>query len=213
LSKNGNIKNKIPTYYLWGEGALIGFIIAFMFIIGITSGIINGRTENIVNAILSSPEDTIKLVLLIGGSICFWNGIMKIAERSGILKFLAKVLKPLLKPLFPDASEKAIAAIIMNISANLLGLGNAATPMGIIAMKELIKTAKDKTSASGSMITFVVLNTVGFQIVPTTVAALRSAAGSTDPFSITIPMIVVSFISLLIALIPTLILNKKRGRK
>lgn len=192
---------------------MTGFIIAFMFIIGITSGIINGRTENIVNAILSSPEDTIKLVLLIGGSICFWNGIMKIAERSGILKFLAKIFKPILKPLFPDASEKAVAAIVMNISANLLGLGNAATPMGIIAMKELIKTAKDKTSASGSMITFVVLNTVGFQIVPTTVATLRSAAGSTDPFSITIPMIVVSFISLLIALIPTLILNKKRGRK
>lgn len=194
-----------------GEYVLTGFIIAFMFIIGIISGIINGRSANITEAILKSPEDTIKLVLLIGGSICFWNGIMKIAEKSGILKFLARIFKPILKPLFPDASEKAMAAIVMNISANLLGLGNAATPMGIIAMKELVKPMQDKLSASSSMITFVVINTVGFQIVPTTVAALRSAAGSKDPFSITIPMIIVSFISLLIALIPTLILNKKRG--
>lgn len=190
---------------------MIGYIIAFIFVVGIISGIINGRVENITEAVVSSPEDTIKLVLLIGGTICFWNGIMKIAEKCGILKFLAKVLKPILKHLFPDASEKALAAIVMNISANLLGLGNAATPMGIIAMKELMKTAKDKLSANSSMITFVVINTVGFQIVPTTVAALRQGSGSSAPFSITVPMIIVSLLSLFLALIPTLILNKRRG--
>ena len=171
-----------------------------MLIVGILSGILFGRAENVSTALLSAPEETVKLILSIGGLLCFWSGIMKIAEKSGILKFVAKILRPILSPLFPDASEKALAAIVMNIAANLLGLGNAATPMGLIAMKELYATAPEKGKASAAMINFVIFNTVGLQIIPTTVGALRKAAGSEEPFSIMLPMILVSCFSLAAAL-------------
>lgn len=184
-----------------------------MLIVGILSGILFGRAENVSTALLSAPEETVKLILSIGGLLCFWSGIMKIAEKSGILKFVAKILRPILSPLFPDASEKALAAIVMNIAANLLGLGNAATPMGLIAMKELYATAPEKGKASAAMINFVIFNTVGLQIIPTTVGALRKAAGSEEPFSIMLPMILVSCFSLAAALSLALIFNKIRGKK
>lgn len=186
---------------------------AVMLVLGIVTSALFGRVDNTAVAMISSFEDTVKLLFSMGGMICFWSGVMKIAEKSEILSIFTKLLRPFLSKLFPGANDKAMAAIITNIAANLLGLGNAATPMGLIAMSELKKTALDEKRASEAMITFVIFNTVGLQIIPTTVAALRLAAGSEDPFWVLIPTAAVSFISLMAALIPTIILNKSAVRK
>ena len=180
---------------------MTGYIMFFMVICATVTSLLSGRVTLLAESILKSGEQTTELLLSMCGLICLWSGMMKIAERSGICDFLAKALKPLLRKLFKGASNKAYSAIVMNISANLLGLSNAATPLGIIAMKELKEGLREEGRASSAMINFVLINTVGIQLLPTTVAALRMSEGSTEPFSVMIPVISVSFISLAVVLL------------
>lgn len=125
----------------------------------------------------------VKLSLSLLGTICFWSGIMEIASVSQFTKILSKLFRPLTKILFKglDATSSALDAICMNMSANFLGLGNAATPLGITAMQKLQQISSNKQVASDHMITFVVLNTCSIQLIPTTIAALRLNAGSQKP--------------------------------
>lgn len=157
--------------------------------IGIVFGIACGKGEAVSNAVINSTEATVKLIIGLAGIMCLWCGIMKIAEKSGLTGKFAVILKPVLKPLFKDAGrdEKAIGAIVMNLTANMMGLSNAATPFGIKAMGELKRLNGKGDTASNDMALFLVLNAACIQLVPTTVISIRAALGSQNPGGIIIP--------------------------
>ena len=148
------------------------------------------------------------------GIMCLWAGIMKIAEESGLTAIFAKIFSPLLRPLFPTLKKAshAFKNITMNISANLLGLGNAATPFGLKAMEDLHTLNDRKNIASNEMVIFVVMNTASLQILPTTLATLRQSYGSTAPFEVVVPIWISSICSLAVGLIIALTLNKSPSK-
>ncbi len=162
-------------------------------------GAINGKLQDVVNAILSGAELSVKVAFSLIGIMAFWLGMMKIAEKSGIVDFIAKVLKPIAKWLFKDvpSDNKAIGDIAMSFSANALGLTNAATPIGLKAMEELQEINKDKESASNAMCMFLAMNTAGFQIVPATVIAVLVGIGYKNPTEIIAPTLIVTGIAFL----------------
>ena len=131
----------------------MNYIFYFLIVISIIAGAINGRLTDVVNAILSGAELSVKVAFSLIGIMAFWLGMMKIAEKSGLVELIAKIIKPVTKHLFKEIPEEspAIGDIAMNFSANALGLANAATPIGIKAMEELQKLNKDKKSASNAM--------------------------------------------------------------
>ncbi|HOJ09180.1 MAG TPA: nucleoside recognition domain-containing protein [Clostridiales bacterium] len=162
--------------YIWFAMLVFGFII----------GIMNGRIAEVTNAVIESSGDAIKLSINLLGIICLWSGLMKIAEKSGLVRNLASLVRPLIHFLFPDVPKNHPAAwtIIMNMSANILGLGNAATPLGLKAMEELQKLNPAKHSVSNDISMFLVLNTASLQLIPTSVIAIRAQAGSANPAEI-----------------------------
>ncbi|MBR3210287.1 MAG: spore maturation protein [Bacilli bacterium] len=164
--------------------------------------ILSGNIDVLNKQILGSGEVAFKLLMKLFPLISLWLGIMRIASDSGLLKKLSKLLEPILVFLFPDVSKDDVAFeyISSNIVANMLGLGNAATPFGLKAMKELKKISGSDT-ASNSMITFLVINTCGLTIIPTTIMALRLMYGSNNPSSIILPCFIVSFLSLFFGLL------------
>lgn len=180
-------------------------IIIFSFFCAVFTDNINSLSS----AVISGGTEAVSLVLKLCGIICFWNGLMAIAEKSGITNIICKTLKPILKLLFPDLKdEKAKTAISMNITANLLGLGNAATPLGLEAMKRLQNASLKKDTATDEMVRFVVLNSAALHLVPTTVALLRSEYGSQNPMEILLPSIITSLLSVTIGVMMTFILRK-----
>ncbi len=178
--------------YLWG----------IFIILGIIFSIINGN-NNITNSLLSSGSRGIDMILSIVPLMCLWLGTMKIAESSGLLDIISKKLSKIVKVLFPEIPEgdKAIGYISSNIVMNMLGLGNAATPFGLKAMSELKRLNKDSSTASRSMITFLVINTSSVTIVPTTVISLRLSSGSINPTEIIPVTIITTFLSTFLALL------------
>lgn len=151
---------------------------------------VNGRMAELSNALLTGTQEAVTLSFSLLGTMCLWSGLAKIAERSGLSEIIAKLLRPAIKLLFPklDSNSPAAKAIVMNISANLLGMGNAATPLGIKAMKELKKISSEGGSASDEMCMFAVVNTASLQILPSTLIALRSTYHSQNPGEIIIPI-------------------------
>lgn len=174
--------------YIWGGMIVVSFICALY----------TGRMEEISNAALSGAGQAVELLISLLGIMALWSGLMKIADRGGITSILAKIFSPLLRLLFPDYKKDspALKAICANMAANLLGLGNAATPFGIAAMKEMEKENQTPKKANRSMVMFVVLNTASIQLIPTTIAAMRSASGSQQPFDIIVAVWIVSILSL-----------------
>ena len=161
---------------------------------GIVFAGLNGRIEVITQAAISGAESAVGLSLKLIGVMCLWLGIMRIAEKAGIIKVISILLGPVIRFLFPSvpSNHPAMGSIIMTISANMMGLGNAATPLGIKAMQELQKLNRNSESASQAMCTLLALCTTGFTLVPATIIALRSAAGSTNPAEIVGATILVS---------------------
>lgn len=141
------------------------------------------KMKEITNAAIDYAATAAEIALGLIGIMALWLGIMKIAEQSGLITIIAKAVKPATKFLFPDvpSDHPAIGSIIMNISANMLGLGNAATPFGLKAMEELDKINPNKGTATNAMCTFLAINTAGLTIIPATAIAIRAAAGSSDP--------------------------------
>lgn len=166
-------------------------------------GILNGKIADISAAVLEESTHAVELSLKLLGSLCFWSGIMETARQSGIVEKLCKILKPLLVLVFPKLrnEEKALGAISMNIAANLLGLGNAATPLGISAMKELHKISGFSSAATAEMVCFVVINTASLQLLPTTIGTLRLENGAKTPFDILPAVWFVSACSLAIGIL------------
>ena len=146
--------------------------------------------EKLNSSIFESCDTAIQLSISLLGTICLWNGIMQIVQDSSLIKKITKLLQPIFRFLFPDIKQDSDVhkEISMNIIANILGLGNAATPLGIKAMKSLQKQNKDKKVLSNSMATLIVLNTASIQIIPTTVIAIRNSLGSSNPTGIIFPV-------------------------
>lgn len=165
---------------------MLNYIWFGMIALSFVCALATGRMEQLSTAVTEGADKGVQLIISMAGVMCLWSGIMKIAQRGGLTKIIASFLSPVLSRLMPDYPEKgaAIQAVSMNITANILGLGNAATPFGIAAMKEMQKTNNMKTKPNNSMIMFVVINTASVQLIPTTAAALRKAAGSAEPYSI-----------------------------
>ena len=157
----------------------MNYIWAFMIVFSIISAFFGGNMQVLSNAIISSATDAVNLCIRLGGTICLWGGLMEIAEKSGLTNAVCHLFSPLLKIVFPkmDLKGKTAKAISMNITANMLGLGNAATPLGLEAMRRLQED-------NPNMVKFVVMNSAAFHLIPTTVAALRRDYGCENPFDI-----------------------------
>ena len=153
-------------------------------------------------AVISGASDAVTLVISMTGMMCAWTGLMKIADRGGITGIMAKALNPVMSRIFPKCKKGSPAqkAMCMNITANMLGLGNAATPLGIAAMKELKKSNPTET-ADNTMAMFVVINTASIQIIPTFMATLRAQYGSAAPFDILPAVWVTSICSVTVGVI------------
>lgn len=193
---------------------MLNYIWLAMLAAGFLLGIINGRVEEVTQAAFASAGRGVELSIGLLGIMCLWSGLMNIAEKSGMIKVIAQLAGPGLKKLFPQLSRngKALGAIVMNLAANFLGLGNAATPLGIKAMEELQKANGNSDTASDSMCTFLVLNTSAIQLIPSSVIAIRSAAGSKAPSEITACVWIASLCAACAGLIMVRILSRT-GRK
>ena len=165
---------------------MIGYIWAGMIVFSVITSVFSDTASQLSSAIIASASDAVNLCIRLGGTICLWGGLMEIAEKSGLTSHLCRLLSPFLKLVFPKMNMKSetAKAISMNVTANLLGLGNAATPLGLEAMRRLQSENENKDKASSDMIKFVVMNSAAFHLIPTTVASLRQDYGSVKPFDI-----------------------------
>ncbi|BAK80748.1 spore maturation protein A [Candidatus Arthromitus sp. SFB-rat-Yit] len=169
---------------------------------GLIYSLVGNNGDKISKSILDSTSSTVTLIISLVGVMCLWCGIMKIAEESGITKKLANLLKPILKILFKEKNnERVMGHVVMNLTANILGLGNAATPFGIKAMEELDVVNENKNVASNDMALFLVLNANCIQLFPTTILSVRSIAGSVDHGGVILGIFITTFLTSIISII------------
>ena len=188
----------------------MNYIFYLLIVSSIVIGAINGKLSDVVNSILTGAELSVKVAFSLIGIMAFWLGIMKIAEKCGLINIIAKIIKPITKRLFNEIPEdsSAIGDVAMSISANAFGLSNAATPIGLKAMKEFQEHNKDKSSASNAMCMFLAMNTAGFQIIPATVIAILIGIGYKNPTEIIAPTLLVTSVSFISAIILSKIFQK-----
>lgn len=162
--------------YIWSGMIIIGFIVGFL----------NGRLDEVTKVILDSAKEAVDLAIALLGVLCLWTGIMEIAVRAGLIERIANFIRPVTKILYPGVPKNhpALASMVMNMVANFLGLGNAATPLGLKAMNELQKLNNNKDIATDDMCMFLIINTASIQLIPTTLIGLRVAVGSSNPTDI-----------------------------
>ena len=186
---------------IWPFFITISIIFSFLF----------GNIEALNNSIFESTENAIKLSITLLGTMCMWCGIMKIAMNTKLIEIICKIINPIINKLFPEINKnKSIKKeISMNIIANILGLGNAATPLGLKAMDSMQKENKDKNKLSNSMMTFILLNTASLQLIPTTVLAIRNSLDSENCTKIIIPTWGATIIAAITGIIAVKILIKK----
>lgn len=186
---------------IWPAFITISFIYA----------LISGNIEQTSNGIFDSAASAVELTLTFFGTICLWNGVMAIAKKTTLMQKLTKLLQPIVKFLFPDLkqNEQIKEEISMNMVANLLGLGNAATPLGLKAMETMQKENPQKDRLTNSMAMFIVINTASLQIIPTNVIAIRSSLGSTEPSSIILPVWIATIVAAIVGVTATKILMKR----
>lgn len=186
---------------LWPIFIILSFIYA----------LISGKVNEVNNGIFTSLSDAVELTITFLGTICLWNGIMEIAKKTSLINKMTNILKPFINFLFPDLKENKTAKqeISMNMIANILGLGNAATPLGIKAMKTMQKENKKKDTLTNSMMMFIVINTASLQLIPTNVIAIRTSLNSENPTSIILPVWIATIIAAIVGIAFTKLLIKK----
>ena len=189
---------------------MLNIVWPIFIIISFSYAIFSGNLESLNFSIFKSTEDAINLTLSLLGTICLWNGVMQIASKTSIIDKLVKSLNPIIKILFPEIknNEKIKKEISMNMIANILGLGNAATPLGLKAMKSMQRENKNKNVLSDSMMVFIVINTASIQIIPTTVIAIRNSLSSNNPTSIVFPVWIATICAAVAAILATKLLIK-----
>ena len=181
----------------------MNYIWVFIIIVSYIFSFFTGTTDAVTKSVFDGCENAVTLVLSLLGMICLWTGLLEIAERSGLVEKVQKLLSPIISWLFPtiNKTSEVAGAISMSITANLLGLSNAATPLGLAVMEKLEKRNLIKDTASDEMCMFVVINTASVTLVPTTLLTLRTSFSSKAPFEIMLPVWIVSIISLLSGII------------
>ncbi len=184
---------------------MMKWVMTVMLVLSVVFALATGRMSEVSTAFLSECNSAVELIISLSGIICLWSGIMGVAQKSGLTEQLAKALSPLLSKLFKGLKKggKAMQYISLNLTANILGLGNASTPFGLRAMREIEaeEGSAEPEKASRNMILFTVMNTASLQVIPTTVAALRLKAGSENPMEILPCVWIVSLLSLTAALL------------
>ncbi len=169
---------------------MLNIVWPIFIIISFCFAIFSGNLESLNSSIFESTNDAINLSIDLLGTICLWNGIMQVANNTKVIETMSKFLKPIIRFLFPElkSNSNIQKEISMNMVANILGLGNAATPLGLKAMKSMQKENKNKEKLTDSMMMFIVINTASIQIIPTTVIAIRNSLGSENPTGIVFPV-------------------------
>ncbi len=196
---------------------MLNYIWCALILISIISAVVTGNTSQLGDAAISSAQDAVELVIGMCGTVCLWSGLMAVAQASGAARFITKLLSPLLKKLFPelDKDTEAFQAISANVTANLLGLGNAATPLGLKAMRCLAK--ENTVGLSGhtnkNMTTFVLLNTASIQLIPTMVLSILAANGAENAGAIIPCVWISSAVGLCTALLAQRVLGVRGAKK
>lgn len=187
--------------YVWGGMVIVSLLVA----------IFTGKAEAVTGGALDGAAAAVETCIGLLGSMCLWTGLARIARDSGLVGVFARLIKPVTKILFPKlkANSPALSAIVLNMVANLLGMGNAATPLGISAMKELDKLNRGRAEASDEMCMFVVVNTASIQLVPSTVIALRQMYGSAAPSEIIVPVWICSIGAVFVGVLAAKIFQKR----
>ena len=187
---------------------MLNIIWPVFIILSFVYALATGKVNEVNNGIFESAKSAVELSITFLGTICLWNGIMEIVKKTTLMNKLTKLLYPAMKFLFPDLknSEQARAEISMNIIANVLGLGNAATPLGLKAMKTMQKDNKKKDTLSNAMAMFIVLNTASLQLIPTNVIAIRTSLGSQNATQIIFPVWGATIVAAIVGIIATKII-------
>lgn len=183
----------------------------FFIIISFIFAILSGNMEEFNNSLFTSCGEAVDLTITLFGTMCLWNGLMKIVQETSLIQKLSTLISPIMKFLFPKLrkEDKEYKEITINIIANLLGIGNAATPLGLKAMKTMQEKNSNKETITDNMAMFIVLNTASLQLIPTTVIAVRMSLGSAEPSKIIVPIWIVTIIADIAGIIATKILSKK----
>lgn len=189
---------------------MLNYIWCAFVAVAVLYGAANGKMAEVSAAVVNGAGEAVEMTVSLAGIMCFWTGIMNIAKKAKLTEKMAKLLNPLMKLIFPNLSDSAAKeAIVMNITANMFGMSNAATPLGIKAVERLWEIS-DKKHATDEMCMFIVLNTASVQLIPTTVIAMRSAAGSALPSGIITSVWVCSLAALFVGTVSAKLLACKR---
>ncbi len=189
---------------------MMNYVFPVLIIFSFISAVATGSMNELSASVIEGGTNAVELIIRLVSMLCLWGGIMEIADRAGVTRGISKLLSPIIKLIFPHIRKEkdALEAISMNITANVLGLGNAATPLGLEAMRRLQSINPDTSRASDEMIVFVVMNTAAMHIIPTSVATLRGQYGSESPMAILPAAFLTSFCALAVAILCAKLGNK-----
>lgn len=190
---------------------MLGRVFGVIVLVAFAFGCLGGTGEAMAEAVLQGAGRAVELTLTLGGAMCLWCGVMRVLEEAGVVKRLARLLRRPLAFFFPDTAARGegLEEICANFAANLLGIGNAATPMALRALEKMQSSNPKPDTATGDMITLTVLNTCSVAIVPSTILTLLTGAGAARPFAVVVPIWICSFTCALLGL---LITRALRGR-
>lgn len=185
--------------YIWGTMLLAGIIVSLF----------RGNPASVMDSMLKGAGDAVTVCITLAASYMLWLGLMGIARRSGLIDSLANRIRPAAEKLFPGAGD-AVVPITLNLSANFFGMGNAATPFGLSAMKQMNKRNPNPGTATDAMCMFLAINCSAVQLIPASVISLRAAEGSADPYCIVLPTLLASIVSTIVAIIACRLMARKK---
>jgi spore maturation protein A len=191
----------------------MNLVFVLLLVAAALAGAVRGDIKAVGQGAFDGASQGVTLAIGLIGVMALWLGLMRIADKAGLVEKLARAVRPIFRPLFPGipadaAGDRALSAMLLNIAANMLGLGNAATPFGIKAMEELEKLNPTPGSATNAQVLFLAINTASLQLVPTTVIALRASAHSSDPAGILLPTLMATLCALTIAVLSAKLLER-----
>ena len=189
---------------------MLNYIWFGLMAVALLVAVFNGTAEGVTKGAVESASTAVQIAIGLVGIMTLWLGIMRIAEAAGLVSLLGRALRPLLRLVFPEvpSGHPAAGAIVLAVAANVLGLANAATPLGIKAMEELQSLNPDKDAASNPMVTFLAMTTSGVQLIPATMIGVLAAAGSTSPTAIIAPSILATFAGTVAAVMAAKLLQR-----
>jgi len=188
----------------------MNLVFVLLFVVALLCGAVRGDVKAVGQGALDGASQAVTLAIGLVGVMTLWLGLLKIAEKAGLVEKLARAARPVFRPLFREVPDghPAISAMLLNIAANMLGLGNAATPFGIKAMEELEKLNPNPGTATNAQVLFLAINTASIQLVPTTVIALRASAHSSDPAGVLVPTLCATACALVAAVVVAKLLER-----